>query len=152
FQCRPQPFDLGIAVSDERLHVIDRADELAGVHPAERARPGVIGKLRWAGRGGGSARKQEGILRGPGFNVWAGPNAVADVIEGPVTARLESRGPVVGPLFVQMVRSALAWNGCGKEDDGCEAGQQPDECVGGGVRKMLRDLERHGEIESSLDR
>ncbi len=77
---------------------------------------------------------------------YAAPHAIDRLIAVP----REPVAPVVRPLLVDVMSPALPRDRRREEDDRGEPDQAGDKIVGMARLEMLGDLERHGEIKTSL--
>jgi len=81
--------------------------------------------------------KQHGILSIPRFDGLILPNPRTKDVLHLIVHRRETGNPIIGPLFVHMVCSALMWNGCGKKNVIRVFRKQFDESVSKPGRDML---------------
>lgn len=92
--------------------------------------------------------KQEEVLFVPPLDLGVVPNAGTEDVENLKVVTAEKSGPVVWPLFIEVVGAALERDGGGEEDDGAGASERLDEGGGGGGFKVFGDFKGDGEVVS----
>ena len=123
-------------------------EERIGVNAGERMGVSEIGQFLERRKRGKEIffDEEEDILGVPAFDEGVLPDGIAEEIDGDKVMGGEESGPIIGPLFVEMVGTALVGDGGGEEDDWGERGEESDEVGGGGWREMFGDFEGEGEI------
>jgi len=123
-------------------------EERIGVNAGERMGVGESGEFLERRKRGEESffDEEEDILGIPAFDERVLPDGIAEEIDGDKVMGGEESGPIIGPLFVEMMGTALVGNGGGEEDDWGESGEESDEVGGGGRGEMFGDFEGEGEI------
>src|SRR5688572_12709609 len=106
--------------------------------------PSVTGKMI-------PAYEEQAILRVPPLDSLVLPDSRSDAVESHVAPGREEPTPICGPLLVEVIRASLERDGGGKKYDRPQPDQRVDEDLRARGRQMLRDLERHHQIELPVE-
>src|SRR6266536_3188461 len=86
--------------------------------------------------------REDGLVR---------PDEWPESVQHDVPVLGEQRGPVVGPLLVDVVSAALVWHCRREEHTGREFRDVPDELPGATFWKVLGDFKGHCEVEAAIE-
>ena len=94
-------------------------EERIGVNAGERMGVSEIGQFLERRKRGKKIffDEEEDILGVPAFDEGVLPDGIAEEIDGDKVMGGEESGPIIGPLFVEMLGTALVGDGGGEEDD-----------------------------------